>query len=275
MPGIGSGGTDRLAAVSAPPLPTPSAAFFDLDRTLIAGASTFAFGWVAFRRGFITGRQLLSDAKEALVFRLTGGSDEQSDQVRDRILMAVAGRARADAIALNDDLLPRLLTSVRPETRRVVEQHHDAGRDTWIVSASPIEIVSPLADALGMTGAIATEPEVVDGVYTGHLAKAFVYGEGKAERIRDLTLDRGYDLRLSYAYSDAASDLPMLRIVGHPVAVNPDRELRKVAQSEQWPILRFAQRTKRAITITTSSAVVVAALAGSYALGRRRALRRA
>jgi HAD superfamily hydrolase (TIGR01490 family) len=261
--------------VSAPPPPTPSAAFFDLDRTLIAGASTFAFGWVAFRRGFITGRQLLSDAKEALVFRLTGGSDEQSDQVRDRILMAVAGRARADAIALNDDLLPRLLTSVRPETRRVVEQHHDAGRDTWIVSASPIEIVSPLADALGMTGAIATEPEVVDGVYTGRLAKAFVYGEGKAERIRDLTLDRGYDLRLSYAYSDAASDLPMLRIVGHPVAVNPDRELRKVAQSEQWPILRFAQRTKRAITITTSSAVAAAALAGSYALGRRRALRRA
>lgn len=252
------------------PAETPhGAAFFDLDRTLIAGASTFAFGWVAFRRGFVPGRQLLKDAREAAVFRLTGGSDEQSDEVRDRVLAAVAGHSRAETIALNDDLLPRLLTSVRPETRRVVEQHHAVGRDTWIVSASPVEIVSPLAEALGMTGAIATESEVVDGVYTGRLAKAFVYGEGKVTRIRELAAERGYDLLASYAYSDSKSDLPMLRLVGHPVAVNPDRVLRRTANADHWPIMRFAQRTKRNITIGTGVTVGAASLFGSYVLGRK------
>lgn len=260
--------------MTAQPAALRGAAFFDLDRTLIAGASTFAFGMVAFRQGLVPLGDLLSDARHALVFRLTGGSDDQSDLVRDRILEAVEGRPQADALALNDDILPMLLGSVRPETRRAVEWHRESGRDTWIVSASPVEIVRPLAEALGMTGAIATESEVVDGVYTGRLAKAFVYGEGKVERIRELVADRGYDLRLCYAYSDSRSDLPMLRLVGHPVAVNPDRQLRRVARSEAWPVVRFAQQTKRGITIASSVVVGSAALAGSYVLGRRHGRRR-
>jgi HAD superfamily hydrolase (TIGR01490 family) len=245
------------------------AAFFDLDRTLIAGASTFAFGLAAFRRGLIPTRELLSDARQALTFRMTGGSDDQSDMVRDRILAAVAGRQQAETLALNDDVLPQLLGSVRPETRKAVDGHREAGRDTWIVSASPVEIVRPLAEALGMTGVVATESEVVDGVYTGRLAKAFVYGEGKVERIADLAEERGYDLRLSYAYSDSSSDLPMLRAVGHPVAVNPDRELRRIALLEHWPVVRFARRTKRWATVATSIVGGVAVTGGAYALGRR------
>ncbi len=254
---------------STAPRPRKSAAFFDLDRTLIAGASTFVFGWVAFRRGLIPTAELIEDARQAMVFRTTGGSDDQSDSVRDRILSGVAGKAQADALALNDEILPKLLDLVRPETRRSVEKHRDAGRDTWIVSASPIEIVQPLAEALGMTGAIATESEVQDGLYTGRLAKEFVYGEGKVERIRDLAAERDYDLRLCWAYSDSKSDLPMLRLVGHPVAVNPDKELRREARRENWPIVHFSQRTKRGVTIGTSIAGGIALATGTYFLGRK------
>lgn len=245
-----------------------AAAFFDLDRTLIAGASTFVFGYIAWRRGLVSTTELLGDAASAASFVLTGGNDDQSDMVRDRILEAVKGRQREDVTALNDDLLPRLLNSVRPETRRVVERHHEAGRDTYIVSASPIEIVSPLAGALGMTGAIATESEVVGGAYTGRLLSEFCYGEGKVRRVQALAAEKGYDLRLCYAYSDSKSDLPLLEMVGHPVAVNPDSTLRRVARSRNWPTVHFARRAKITATAVASGLAVGGLSAGLYALGR-------
>lgn len=248
--------------------PREAAAFFDLDRTLIAGASTFVFGWVAWRRGLVGTGQLLSDAASAISFQLTGGTDDQTDQVRDRILEAVKGHHREELTSLNDDILPRLLGSVRPETRQVVERHHAADRDTFIVSASPIEIVGPLASALGMTGAIATESEVVDGVYTGRLLSEFCYGAGKVNRVRQLAEERGYDLRLCYAYSDSKSDLPLLELVGHPVAVNPDGVLRKIARSRNWPIVYFARKAKITATAVATSSLAVGMGVGLYALGR-------
>lgn len=248
--------------------PRDAAAFFDLDRTLIAGASTFVFGWVAWRKGMLSTRELLGDASNAVVFRMTGGSDDQPDRVRERILEAVVGHRREELTALNDDILPRLLNSVRPETRRVVERHHEAGRDTYIVSASPVEIVDPLGSALGMTGVIATESEVVDGQYTGRLLSEFCYGPGKANRVRRLAEENGYDLRLCYAYSDSRSDLPLLEMVGHPVAVNPDATLRRVARSRNWPIVQFAVRAKITATAVGSSMAVAGMGAGLYALGR-------
>jgi HAD superfamily hydrolase (TIGR01490 family) len=251
-----------------------AAAFFDLDRTLIAGASTFVFGWVAWRRGLVATSELLGDAASAVNFRLSGGSDDQSNMVRDRILEAVKGRPREEVTSLNDDVLPRLLNSVRPEIRTVVERHHESGRDTYIVSASPIELVAPLAGALGMTGAIATESEVVDGSYTGRLLSTFCYGEGKVERVRSLSEEVGYDLRLCYAYSDSKSDLPLLELVGHPVAVNPDATLRRVARSRNWPVVHFARRAKITATAITSGIATAGFGAGMYALGRRQALRR-
>lgn len=251
--------------------PTPdrdAAAFFDLDRTLIAGASTFVFGWVAWRRGLVRTPELIGDAAGALSFRITGGSDDQSDMVRDRILDAVAGRHREDITVLNDDILPRLLNSVRPETRQVVERHHEAGRDTYIVSASPIELVQPLASALGMTGAIATESEVINGIYSGRLLSEFCYGPGKVARVRNLAEEKAYDLRLCYAYSDSRSDLPLLEMVGHPVAVNPDGTLRRIARQRNWPVVQFARRAKITATAVGSSVAAAGMGAGLYALGR-------
>lgn len=248
--------------------PRDAAAFFDLDRTLIAGASAFVFGWVAWRKDLLTTRELLGDAANALAFRLTGGSDDQPERVRERILEAVAGRRREELTALNDETLPRLLNSVRPETRRVVERHHELGRDTYIVSASPVEIVDPLGSALGMTGVIATESEVVNGVYTGRLLSEFCYGPGKVNRVRQLAEERGYDLRLCYAYSDSRSDLPLLELVGHPVAVNPDATLRRTARSHNWPVVQFARRAKMTATAVGSGVAAAGMGAGLYALGR-------
>jgi phosphoserine phosphatase len=147
--------------------------------------------------------------------------------------------------------------------------HHEAGRDTYIVSASPIEVVDPLAGALGMTGAIATRSEIVDGRYTGRLDGPFVYGEGKREAIAKLAAQEGYDLRLCYSYSDSASDLPMLELVGHPVAVNPDGPLESVAHQRGWPIVIFARRTKKVVKTTTASVGAVSLAGATYALGRR------
>jgi HAD superfamily hydrolase (TIGR01490 family) len=246
-----------------------AAAFFDLDRTLISGSSAAYFGVAAWRNGLIEGRALLKDAVHALTFRIAGATDEKSEAVRDRILQAVEGIEQEQLTGLNEGIVPRILESVRPESRGLIDMHHEAGRDCWIVSASPIELVEPLASALGMEGAIATRSEVVDGRYTGRLDGPFVYGEGKAEAIEKLSAERGYDLRLSYSYSDSASDLPMMEMVGHPVAVNPDGPLEAVAHQRGWPIVIFSRRTKQVVKTTTAVSGAAGLAAATYALGRR------
>ena len=246
-----------------------AAAFFDLDRTLISGSSAFAFGVAAWRNKMIATDDLLSDAVKAISFKLLGSTDESSAAVRDRILAAVEGSEQAELIALNEEIVPRILEKVRPESRSLIDMHHEAGRDCWIVSASPIEMVGPLAKALGMEGAIATTSEVVDGRYTGQLDGPFVYGEGKAEAIEKLAAERGYDLRLSFSYSDSASDLPMMEMVGHPVAVNPDKPLETVAHQRGWPMVEFSRRTKQVVKTTTAIGGAAALASTTYALGRR------
>lgn len=246
-----------------------AAAFFDLDRTLISGSSAAYFGVAAWRNGLIPGRDLLRDALNAATFRVAGATDERSEAVRDRILQAVEGIEQDQLIGLNEEIVPRILESVRPESRGLIDMHHEAGRDCWIVSASPIELVEPLASALGMEGAIATRSEVVEGRYTGRLDGPFVYGDGKAEAIEKLAAERGYDLRLSYSYSDSASDLPMMEMVGHPVAVNPDGPLEAVAHQRGWPIVIFARRTKQVVKTTTAVASAIGLAAATYGLGRR------
>jgi phosphoserine phosphatase len=147
--------------------------------------------------------------------------------------------------------------------------HEHAGRDTWIVSASPYPIVAPLAERLGMTGAIATRGKSVDGHYTAELDGPFVYGEGKSEAILQLADDRGYDLKHSYAYSDSISDLPMLEVVGHPVAVNPDSDLADLAHERGWPVVIFSRKTKQRMAVGLGSASAAGAALGTYLLGRR------
>ncbi|MDJ0925674.1 MAG: HAD-IB family hydrolase [Acidimicrobiia bacterium] len=251
------------------------AAFFDLDRTLIAGSSAFVFGHAAWSHGMMPTRDLLSDAMKAIQFRFSGASDEKANAVRDRILESIKGRTIDELMALGGDIIPRLLDDVRKESQGFIDLHTAAGRDTYMVTASPIEIVQTLSEELGMTGAIATVAETVDGVYTGELSEPFCYGPAKADAIRRMAARRGYDLALSYAYSDSVSDLPMLEAVGHPVAVNPDSGLEAVARARGWPIVEFSRTARRVIRTTTASAGAVGLAITTYVLGRRHGRRAA
>lgn len=229
----------------APPSPAgPSAAFFDLDRTLISGSSVFVVATTARSAGLVSTRQFARDALSALWFKLAGASDATSDGVRQRILGAVAGVRHDDLVALNAEVLPKLLAKIRPEARRLLDLHRHAGRATYIVSASPVELVEPLARALGMTAGIGTRSSIVDGVYTGELDGPFCYGQGKVEAIAAVARWEGFDLAQCYGYSDSISDLPMLGAVGHPVAVNPDSGLERHALGHGWPIVVFSRRSK-------------------------------
>ncbi|MEX0848113.1 MAG: HAD family hydrolase [Ilumatobacteraceae bacterium] len=251
----------------------PSAAFFDLDRTLISGSSTFVFGIAAWRGGLVKRRQFAKDAVGALTFRFAGASDQTSHGVRDRILGAVAGVRHDDLVGLNTDIVPKLMDRVRPEAKQLVDMHRHAGRATYIVSASPVELVNPLAGALGMTAGIGTVSEIIGGVYTGKLAGPFCYAEGKVEAITELARWEGLDLAQCYAYSDSASDLPMLEAVGHPVAVNPDAKLERIAQRRGWPIVIFSRRTKAVVRRTTKAVGATSLAAGSFVAGVKWAAR--
>jgi HAD superfamily hydrolase (TIGR01490 family) len=246
-----------------------SAAFFDLDRTLISGSSPFVFGIAAWHADLVPTRLLARDALKALTFRLSGASDDTTHKVRERILGAVTGVRQDDLVGLNEEVVPKLLAKVRPEARRLLELHRHAGRATYIVSASPQELVGPLASALGMSGGIGTVAEVVDGVYTGELAGPFCYAEGKVEAMAEIARWEGFDLAQCYAYSDSASDLPMLEAVGHPVAVNPDGRLQRTAQDRGWPIVIFSRRSKAVIRRITATVGTVGVAAGAFAAGTR------
>ncbi len=245
----------------------PSAAFFDLDRTLISGSSAFVLGVAAWRGKLVPTHQFVRDAFSALTFVIAGADDDTSHGVRDRILGAVKGVRLDDLVALNADIVPKLLDRVRPESQRLIEQHREAHRATYIVSASPVELVEPLARALGMTAGIGTRSEIVDGTYTGELTGPFCYGEGKVEAIRELARWEGFDLDQCWAYSDSASDLPMLQAVGHPVAVNPDAKLERVAGQHGWPIVVFRKRTKSVIRRTTQAVGAAGLAAAGFAGG--------
>jgi HAD superfamily hydrolase (TIGR01490 family) len=249
-----------------------AAAFFDLDRTIISGSSVFTFGYVAYRNDMLPRGELLRDLASAIMFKFAGASDEKSEAVKNRILQSISGASVEDLRGLGGEIIPRLLDGVRRESRGLIDLHHDAGRDTYIVSASPIEIIADFAAAMGMTGALGTVAEVVGGTYTGELAEPFCYGDGKAIAIEKLAAAEGYDLALSYAYSDSGSDLPMLEIVGHPVAVNPDRALETVAYHRGWPIVEFSRTRKRVITRTTATAAAGGVALAGYFLGRHHGL---
>jgi HAD superfamily hydrolase (TIGR01490 family) len=213
--------------------------------------------------------EFVRDATGAVAFKLFGASDDTTTQVRARILKAVSGLRQSDLQALNAEILPRLLAKVRPEARRLLDRHRHAGRDTFIVSAAPQEIVEPLALSLGMTSGIGTRSVVVDGVYTGELEGPFCYGEGKVEAITELANWNGYHLEQCYAYSDSASDLPMLEAVGHPVAVNPDSRLERHARRHGWPIVIFSERTKSVVRRTAGTVATVGIAGASFAAGAR------
>ena len=221
---------------------TQTAAFFDLDGTLIPGSANIPLAKAAFRRGFVSKRDLAKDLRNGLSFLLKGATDERSAQVRDRILRAVAGHPASDVEALGDHFIDDLVASIRPAMREVLDEHGDAGHDRVVVSASPTEIVSRLAHTAGLEHGIGTTAaRDENGVYTGELIGPFCYKQGKVEVIRAMAAERGYDLSASYAYSDSASDLPLLEAVGNPVVVNPEPELREIAAERDWPVVETSR----------------------------------
>jgi HAD superfamily hydrolase (TIGR01490 family) len=221
-----------------------AAAFFDLDRTVMSGASTYYFAKAAVKSGFYPRSVLLRGAWKTFWFKRRGASDAQSEGVRDQVLDLVRGRTRAGLEALLPEVLGQVLLSIYPEIFRRILDHEREGVHTYLCSASPYEVVSAVARALGMSGgALATRAAVDrDGCYTGELIGPFCYGGGKVEAMK-IEADRGgIDLGASYSYSDSVSDLPMLEAVGHAVTVNPDRELRRIAVEREWEILRVEPR---------------------------------
>ena len=245
----------------------PSAAFFDLDRTLISGSSAYTLALQARKAGMIRNTEFARDAFGAATFKLFGADDDTTDAVKARVLKAVTGMRQSDMQALNVEILPRLLARLRPEARRLLDRHRQAGRDTFIVSAAPQEIVEPLAHSLGMTSGIGTRSKVLDGRYTGQLDGPFCYGAGKVEAMVEIANWNGYELDQCYAYSDSASDLPMLEAVGHPVAVNPDAKLERHARRNGWPIVIFSEQTKSVVRRTITSIGAVGIAGASFAAG--------
>jgi HAD superfamily hydrolase (TIGR01490 family) len=247
-----------------------AAAFFDLDKTLIEGSSALHFGRAAYKHGMLSRRQLVRDVWANLKFRIQGSTDQSTDVLRQRILDAIAGQRVVDLQRLGPDVLAGILPLLYREVLDEAFAHQDAGRPAYIVTAASQELADVLAHVLTFDGGIGMRSEVRDGVYTGAPAGPFTYREGKAAAIRELAAREGIDLAESYAYSDSESDLPMMRAVGNPVAVNPDAALERVARAEGWRIMRFDKLAPLLKIGGTLAAVALLGGGGGYAFARTR-----
>ena len=227
------------------------------------GSSAFQFGRAAYSAGLISRRRLVADAWANVRFRLRGSTDEGTHALRNRISHSLTGVRVKDMERLGAPVLARVLPRVYPGMLDLAHEHQDAGRRAYIATAASNELAEILAHVLALDGGIGSQfSEVKDGVYTGHPAGLFIYGDEKALAIRRLAEREQINLEQSYAYSDSSSDLPMLRTVGHPVVVNPDRELRRIARAEGWEVLRFDRLGRR---LTTLGGVGAAGLLGGVA----------
>ena len=255
------------------------AAFFDLDKTVIAKASIAAFGRPFRRGGLINRRVVLRAVIGQLIFLQFGADERRLARIRESMLALTKGWERDQ---VRDIVRETLLEVIEPliyaEALELMERHRLAGDRVFLVSASPEEIVGPLAELLGVDGSISSLAEVDDqGRYTGEMA-FYAQGEAKAEAMETLASRTGIDLAESWAYSDSATDLPMLEAVGHPVAVNPDRPLAKAARERQWEIVQFTKPVRLRDRMTVRTPVVTTSLAlgaaAAVLLWRGRRLRR-
>jgi HAD superfamily hydrolase (TIGR01490 family) len=261
-----------------------TAAFFDLDKTVIARSSVLAFGRPFRHGGLITRRIMLRGAFEQLVFAMSGADEDQMQRMRDHITAMCTGWDVAQVRDIVRETLHEIIDPlVYDEAVALIQEHQAQGHDVILVSASGEEVVAPIGELLGAQHVIATRMVTADGIYTGEI-EYYAYGPNKALAIADLAERKGYDLSASYAYSDSSTDLPMLELVGHPSAVNPDRALRRAAAENGWPILAFSlavplrQRLRPAPVITAGALGAIAAGAGAVLLilqRRRRGSRRA
>lgn len=241
----------------------PAAAFFDLDKTVIARASMVALGRPLYREGLVSRWLLLRALGAQLRYLWFGADDEKLAKARDAVLRLTAGWDRATVARIAKEAIEEVIEPiVYDEALALIAEHREAGRRVYLVSASPIEVVEPLAEHLGVDGAVATVAEVDEhGRYTGRLER-YCSGPEKVVALRKLAERAGIDLAESWAYSDSISDLPMLEAVGHPVAVNPDRELQRVARERGWPVRWFVRPVRLRDRIPRPAAAPAVAVGG-------------
>ncbi len=241
-----------------------SAAFFDVDNTIMRGASIFHLAVGLARHHFFTGREILGFATKQLKFVMSGSEDlEDMASATAAALSFVEGRKVEDLLSLADQIFDETLADkLIPGSLALAQGHLDAGDQVWLVTATPVELATLLARRLGLTGALGTVSEVRDGAYTGRLVGSPLHGLAKAEAVRSLAAQEGLDLTRCWAYSDSANDIPMLTAVGNPVAVNPDTTLRVHARENDWRIRDFRRREQ-----VKRAAVPALAGAGGLAIG--------
>ncbi|PWW64165.1 HAD superfamily hydrolase (TIGR01490 family) [Actinokineospora spheciospongiae] len=252
---------------SAPPDLT-AAAFFDVDNTVMMGASIFHFARGLAARKFFTNSDLLKFAMQQVLFRVGGKETAESIRTsREQALSFVAGHTVAELISLGEEIFDDLMADkIWPGTRALAQMHLEAGQRVWLVTATPVELASIIARRLGLTGALGTVAESTDGVFTGKLVGEMLHGPAKAHAVRSLAAREGLDLRRCTAYSDSSNDVPMLSVVGTAVAVNPDGGLREVARKRGWEIRDF-RTGRKAAKIGVPSVLGAGALAGAVAAG--------
>ena len=246
-----------------------AAAFFDLDNTIVQGASIFHFAKGMYRRGFFDARTIVKALWFQTYFRAAG--KEKAAHVadaRETMLSFIAGHTVAEITQVGEEVYEESVAQrIWPGTRAIAQLHLDAGQQVWLVTAAPVEMAGIIASRLGLTGALGTTAEHdEDGVYTGRLVGEMLHGPAKADAVRDLAVEHGLDLARSFAYSDSYNDLPMLSLVGHPCAINPDRRLSAHAEEQDWQVRDF-RTGRRAARLGLLGAGRVGAAAGAVAAG--------
>jgi len=239
------------------------AAFFDIDNTLMQGASIYHLARGLFARKILSASDLADYALVQGRFLLAGSSESVADlaKITESALAFVAGRTTEELESLCEEIYDEIMADkVWPGTVQLAHEHLEAGHRVWLVSAAPIELARVIATKLGLDGAVATTSEIVDGIYTGKLTSVPMHGAAKAEALHVLAREHGFDLAASYAYSDSSNDIPLLTMVGHPTAINPDSALRKYAERNDWPIRDFRRSKLRKNYTITASATALALL---------------
>jgi len=264
--GKASAAAAEVEAALAVPLDPRAAAFFDVDNTVMQGASIFHLARGLYARDFFTARDIGRFAWQQGKFRLLGKEDMGNvHEARETALSFAAGHTVAELTTIGEEVFDEVMAAkIWPGTRALAQMHLDAGQRVWLVTATPVEVASVIARRLGLTGALGTVAQTVDGVYTGRLVGEILHGEAKAQAVTALAEREGLDLGACSAYSDSANDIPLLSLVGHPCAINPDSQLRTHAREHGWRV-RDYRTGRKAVKVGVPTAAAAGALAGAVA----------